>query len=1518
MRKFAIVVLTALSILCLVGYGCGVTIETNLYVKATKTVFEVGEEFTYDDLIVEFEEDGVKRQLTSDEYTVDYSLVNVNAEGEYEVKVIYERGNDKFETTYKITYVSATVKREVKKPLEDTTVYTYDGTEKTYLIEQSDDYVVTNSTHIDAGTYVVTVTLNDPLKTKWEDGSVKDLNYTFIINKATPVITVDNTPLNCWCNHIELPVATSDFGQVIEVWDKEDHLTAGRYIVTFTVEESQNWNKAEAELKVNVNHKESETYTIDKYATAQEEGLKHTSCVYCGAKMTEVKIPNKYIEKANNLRYFIKNYTNTANYNWYFNYGEKAFEITVDIEDDEIVSPKAGETDDRLIGMSDNVEIILQAKTTATSIISGESFDVLVNPLTLTGWAKYAANTTSWGDSIFDSLIQNGKLVLSSQARTLGEDGYDGVTLKIFVDYDLIGGKNVGNMTVACSSRNTGAGEDFSNSHWRFHVDLGERWMRTMTFAQIHEDGSYGMIDFNYPNLDEVVLSKNLHGDDTLFDNMAVVNTTCAVRKYGDGALLFDDREYFVEKAFMLDGFENLGYIIGSINGNYNFEIAKAGYLVVALPSTGFANTAKYFTDKGFVLVAGNMPHLGNSAGSNIGINETTDYYVKWCEESEKFTMPRWGVVFTGTDGEFEQDVWTKVGATVYSMKDPEVYAKFKNSTRSWQGIPGIEAVDMGNGKTRLFASWFSGGTREPHKDNYAIYAYSDDGGQTWSQTFIVSHKDEESRVFDPSIFNDKNGNVWLIWNQGRDKFTNTHTLWYAKITNPTDKDGNFNVTQPIKIADTFLLNKPTITSEGNICFVSHSFADRNHVTFYESTDKGETWKLKGTIYSPAYIFVAEASVVDTVIDGKTVYICTQRCDQSYNCAVSYSYDKGETWTDMKEFFIGPSSRSRLYRLSSGNIAFVYHYNTYGREKLCIRLSTDGGKTFNHALILDVRNGVSYPNITELNGKIYVAWDYNRYNQKQVLMTTLTESELLQINGVATMDESRIVDISTINPVAANLKGSVSGYVYDKNGNKVVGAKVSLGEFTAVTDENGYYRFENLVTANYVITVNAENFVVYENEIALEDFVDSEKRNVLFDMTLQEQTIATINGTVKDVFGDNLGEVSVDINGKTVTADKNGAYSLECPLDNFAITLSKAGYVSKVLYVNATQFTEDNAYTVELNDELLMEKTLDLGLIGGTYSDMDKTDGHVYRVYLQRTNDAMILYVKDVDGAELVNGYTFEYYTHVYNFITTRTENTIGTVVTTDGGITKAMNFKNNTLATISTDGVVNEKINGKYIKTTLPYSYLGQFAPSFYEVDKDTIIGFTMLARNSSYSGVSQYINNDYLGASKTNIVVRGNSKDYLLIDGNAKMLQSMQETKITKEVFNTLAGVDVFGNFAQLESTSQVKTIESGTAIFSDRAASIHGFDGWRINAINGLKYFYDGVKENTTVTAKTAGYIIVIDVAKTSNIPETYKQVIIGAANLGIATSKLNDYYVVYLNEGDTFTTVGTGDMLIVFGD
>lgn len=71
-------------------------------------------------------------------------------------------------------------------------------------------------------------------------------------------------------------------------------------------------------------------------------------------------------------------------------------------------------------------------------------------------------------------------------------------------------------------------------------------------------------------------------------------------------------------------------------------------------------------------------------------------------------------------------------------------------------------------------------------------------------------------------------------------------------------------------------------------------------------------------------------------------------------------------------------------------------------------LSCDDGKTWSKQLLLDERDGVSYPDVAQDdNGDIYIIYDYNRYKDMEILMAVIRETE---DNGLEAKQLKVVVD----------------------------------------------------------------------------------------------------------------------------------------------------------------------------------------------------------------------------------------------------------------------------------------------------------------------------------------------------------------------------------------------------------------------------------------------------------------------------------------------------------------------------
>ncbi len=343
---------------------------------------------------------------------------------------------------------------------------------------------------------------------------------------------------------------------------------------------------------------------------------------------------------------------------------------------------------------------------------------------------------------------------------------------------------------------------------------------------------------------------------------------------------------------------------------------------------------------------------------------------------------------------------------------------EYADEARIWQGIPGIERAENG----RLWATWYSGGPTEGIW-NYVLLYTSDDDGQSWTQKRIV-HPDGIVRAFDPALWIDPLGRLWLFWSQGYggDKNpTAVSNIWdgragvWAMVTeSPGEEDPEWSA--PRRLCNGVLMNKPTVTSTGSWLLPAalwrvapnpdHAFhlTEEAGANVVGSRDNGGTWTRYGgaRMSNPAF---DEHMVVERGDGSLWMLLRTGR-----GIGQAVSKDGGQTWgeTDPAAFSPLPSARFFLRRLASGKLLFVRHNPPDGktRSHLTAFLSGDDGATWEGGLMVDERSGVSYPDGVETkDGRIYLIYDYSRYKERDILMAVFTEEDIMA--GSFTSDAAR-------------------------------------------------------------------------------------------------------------------------------------------------------------------------------------------------------------------------------------------------------------------------------------------------------------------------------------------------------------------------------------------------------------------------------------------------------------------------------------------------------------------------------
>jgi hypothetical protein len=335
---------------------------------------------------------------------------------------------------------------------------------------------------------------------------------------------------------------------------------------------------------------------------------------------------------------------------------------------------------------------------------------------------------------------------------------------------------------------------------------------------------------------------------------------------------------------------------------------------------------------------------------------------------------------------------------TVQFTPGPE----YADAVRMFQGIPGMERAASG----RLWATWYGGGVTED-QHNYVMLVTSGDDGQTWSSLKAVLDPDRAGpvRAFDPCLWHDPQGRLWLFWAQRGQGLPQLLAM-------TTDNSGDENPTwsKPRWICEGIMMNKPTVLTDGRWLLPVAIWGREKSDMVVASADRGQSWQLVGAATVPVK--------KDRNCDE---HMLVERHDGSlwmlvrtgYGIGESVSRDGGKTWSDVQRTTLCPTvSRFFIRRLRSGKLLLVKHAppRGAGRSHLTAYLSDDDGKTWQGGLLLDERNGVSYPDGVEgPDGTIYVIYDFSRQDKKQIFMAAFTEEDIAQKKSVSSRVRLRVL-----------------------------------------------------------------------------------------------------------------------------------------------------------------------------------------------------------------------------------------------------------------------------------------------------------------------------------------------------------------------------------------------------------------------------------------------------------------------------------------------------------------------------
>ena len=314
--------------------------------------------------------------------------------------------------------------------------------------------------------------------------------------------------------------------------------------------------------------------------------------------------------------------------------------------------------------------------------------------------------------------------------------------------------------------------------------------------------------------------------------------------------------------------------------------------------------------------------------------------------------------------------------------KDP-AYAE---SIRQYQGCPTIAVTRKG----RIFAGWYSGGTCEPHIENYNLVVTSDDGGTTWSEPLLIIPSSQERMVhaLDIQMWMDPQNRLHICWVQNNAKippvgFTEAiarkfydelqipgyegmkfpgiihdgvlfddfeHAEWEIVCDDPDAEELKFSA--PRYLFPGFLRCKPTFLKNGTwLAFAYNQYSNR-YVHYY-SVDQGKTYiRREGGARYPTHFDEAMAYERE---DG-SIRMLARTVGGTGELAESISCDGGETWTDgVLNGIDDPSTRFYVARTPSGRILLVHNDHREKRTNMSLWLSEDDGATWAYKKIIDIQ-----------------------------------------------------------------------------------------------------------------------------------------------------------------------------------------------------------------------------------------------------------------------------------------------------------------------------------------------------------------------------------------------------------------------------------------------------------------------------------------------------------------------------------------------------------------------------------
>ncbi|MBI5832653.1 MAG: exo-alpha-sialidase [Armatimonadetes bacterium] len=311
---------------------------------------------------------------------------------------------------------------------------------------------------------------------------------------------------------------------------------------------------------------------------------------------------------------------------------------------------------------------------------------------------------------------------------------------------------------------------------------------------------------------------------------------------------------------------------------------------------------------------------------------------------------------------------------------------------RAFTGIPSLAIAPGG----RLWATWYAGATPAEDRNNYVVVSTSGDGGASWREVLAIDPDGPGPiRAYDPELWLAPDGRLFCSWSHMDTSHADTrYGLWTVSTDQPDAAEPTWSA--PRRVADGVMMCKPLVLADGTWAWPVSTWRHHDHsAQLVVSTDAGRTFAPRGGCNVPVAVREFDEHMFIERRDG-TLWLLVRTL---YGIGESISRDGGRTWPELTPSSLAhTSSRFFISRLASGHLLLVKHgpvAQRTGRSHLTAYLSRDDGRTWLGGLLLDEREGVSYPDGQQAaDGLIRIIYDYHRTADQHILTAAFREEDV--------------------------------------------------------------------------------------------------------------------------------------------------------------------------------------------------------------------------------------------------------------------------------------------------------------------------------------------------------------------------------------------------------------------------------------------------------------------------------------------------------------------------------------------